>query len=60
LNALEGCEVVIAGGMGRRMIQDLESAGKEVFITSERMVEKAVKLYLEGQLEHNPEKGCDR
>jgi predicted Fe-Mo cluster-binding NifX family protein len=59
LDALNDCRVVISGGMGRRLMDDLQSAGKEVFITTEREVDRAVMRYVDGDLEHDPERGCE-
>ena len=50
LGALKDCQVVISGGMGRRLYIDFEQAKKEVFISNEVIAEKAVELYLLGQL----------
>lgn len=59
LSALKDCQVVISHGMGRRMMEDFQHTGKEVFITSSASAEDAVNSYLKGQLEHNPALGCD-
>ena len=58
LEALKGCKVVIAGGMGRRAYDDLRGAGLEVFITRESSVEGAVSSYLKGELDSDPERTC--
>lgn len=58
LNALSDCKAVISNGMGRRIYDDLQSIGIEVFITDERDVESALKLYLSGKLIDKPEKSC--
>ena len=58
LKALDGCGVVISRGMGRRLYEDLEHAGKQAFITSAEDVEQAINLYLAGTLDDDPEKGC--
>lgn len=58
LGALKDCQVVISGGMGRRLYIDFEQAKKEVFISNEVIAEKAVELYLLGQLKDHPEQGC--
>jgi len=46
LNALHDCEVVIAGGMGRRLVDDLTGAGKKVIITTQIETCKAVEMFL--------------
>jgi predicted Fe-Mo cluster-binding NifX family protein len=58
LSALGDCNVVISHGMGRRIYNDLSQANKEVFITSEYDAERAVQLYLKGELVDHPELGC--
>jgi predicted Fe-Mo cluster-binding NifX family protein len=58
LNALKESEVIISKGMGRRLLEDFESAGKKVFITWALQADDAVKLYLDGNLLHNPDKSC--
>lgn len=50
LEALQDVDVVISHGMGWRIYEDLKSAGKQVFVTEETDVEKAVKMYAEGKL----------
>lgn len=46
LSALGDCEVVIAGGMGRRLFDDLTEAGKQIYITTQAETRKAVELFL--------------
>jgi len=59
LSALNDCKVVISNGMGRRLYDDLCGAGKEVFITEETSVKKAIDLYLNNKLADNPDKTCE-
>lgn len=58
LGALNDCQVVISKGMGRRLYVDFQQAKKEVFISHESDAEKAVELYLQGNLTDHPEKSC--
>jgi predicted Fe-Mo cluster-binding NifX family protein len=55
LNALSDCQVVISHGMGRRLYDDLATAGVRVFVTHETDVQRALDLYLNGQLDDRPE-----
>jgi predicted Fe-Mo cluster-binding NifX family protein len=55
LNALKDCEIVIAGGMGRRLVDDLTDAGKKIFITSQPETRKAVELFLADKLNSDKE-----
>ena len=58
LEALSDCAVVISHGMGRRLYDDLSTAGIQAFITNERDAQGAVEAFLRGQLDNNPERGC--
>ncbi len=49
---LRDCKVVISHGMGRRLYEDLTSAGIEVYVTDETDVDKAIELYLKGELKN--------
>ncbi|MBI3950186.1 MAG: iron-molybdenum cofactor biosynthesis protein [Acidobacteria bacterium] len=55
LNALSDCAVVISHGMGRRLYDDLATAGVRVFVTHETDMQRALDLYLNGQLDDRPE-----
>lgn len=50
LSALADCQVIISHGMGKRLYDDLTRAGKEVYVTDETQVDKAIELYLSGKL----------
>jgi predicted Fe-Mo cluster-binding NifX family protein len=58
LAALADVEVVIGGGMGYRIITDLEQTGKQIFITDEITVNGALNLYLQGKLVHLAGRTC--
>ena len=51
LTGLADVKVVISAGMGRRAVVDLQANDKEIFITQETLIEKAVNQYVEGTLE---------
>ena len=57
LEALADVSVVIAGGMGRRLYDDLTGAGKQVYVSRVINAREAVDLYLEGSLDSHPG-GC--
>ena len=59
LDALKDCKVVISNGMGRRIYNDLQDAGVEVFITDEVNAKVAAERYIKNQLVNKPELGCD-
>ena len=56
LDALRNAEVVISRGMGRRLLEDFERAGKTVFVTVTEYTDQAVEQYIEGILKHDPDK----
>jgi predicted Fe-Mo cluster-binding NifX family protein len=53
---LGDCDVVISRGMGRRAWEDLRAAGIEMIVTDESDVEKAVLMYLQGNLKDQTDK----
>ncbi len=57
--ALDGCGIVIARGMGRRLYNDLRERDIMVYVTGEEKVMPAVHAYIEGILENDPDKTCD-
>lgn len=59
LDGLFDCEVVIAGGMGRRAYNDLVNAGKQVFVTQAKNAEDAIKSFLSDELKHDDEICCE-
>jgi predicted Fe-Mo cluster-binding NifX family protein len=55
LNALHDCEVVIAGGMGRRLVDDLTNAKKRIIITTQSETNRAVEMFLADELKSDRE-----
>lgn len=53
---LQDCQVVISHGMGRRAWEDLRNRGIEMIVTDETEVERALNLYLAGELKDQTEK----
>ena len=58
LQALKDCKVIIARGMGRKLLNDFEIHNKEVFVTDTSSAVEAVDQYIKGVLSHNPHKTC--
>lgn len=58
LQALKDCKVIIARGMGRRLMIDFAENNKEVFVTDTANADEAVDQFIKGNLDHNPEKTC--
>ncbi len=56
--ALAECKTVIANGMGRRLYDDFEQAGVEVFITRETQIDKAVQSFIQGVLDNSEDLCC--
>jgi predicted Fe-Mo cluster-binding NifX family protein len=48
--AIEDCDVVVCGGMGRGAFRSIVSLGKEVFMTNTGDINDALKGYLAGEL----------
>jgi len=48
--AIEGCDVVVCGGMGRGAFNSIVSLGKEVFMTNTSDINDALKGYLAEEL----------
>lgn len=51
LEGLSDVKVVITAGMGRRAVDALQSNNKEIFVTRETKVGKAVEMYVGGNLD---------
>lgn len=60
LDALNGCKIVIAHGMGPRLVTDFEHRGISPVFTRETDADKAVSLYIAGKLETGVSSCCDR
>jgi len=58
LDALKDVNVVIAGGMGKKMYEDLLSAGKIVLVTDKEDCDGAVRDFLNGTLKNGSAGGC--
>ena len=54
LDALSDCQLMIAHGMGPRLVDDLANRGIDVFFTQESDLRKAVEAYASGELAANP------
>lgn len=57
-DSLEGSNVVIARGMGRRLYDDFAAKKISVFITEEVEIKKALDRYLKNSLDNNPDSCC--
>lgn len=59
LDALNGCKIVIANGMGPRLITDFANRGIQAVFTRESDADKAVDLFISGKLEAGVSSACD-
>ncbi len=59
LDAIGDCEVVIAGGMGRRLYNDFEQNNIKVFVSQEANIDSALNLFLNNELDNNTDKCCN-
>lgn len=59
LNVLRNCKIVIAGGMGKRLYNDFEENGIQVFVTKEKSIQNALELLTKGVLDNNTTKCCN-
>lgn len=53
---LKDCQVVIAGGMGENAFQRLSKMGISVFLVDNKNIEETLKVFLTGNLIHNPKR----
>jgi predicted Fe-Mo cluster-binding NifX family protein len=56
LSSVEGCESLLAGGMGSGAYMAMKRMGIEPYITDEVDADEAVKKYLRGKLENHKER----
>ncbi len=54
--AIHDCRVLLACGMGMGAFQNLEGMGVTPILTNIREVDQAIAAYLNGKLEHQPER----
>ncbi|MEW5702713.1 MAG: NifB/NifX family molybdenum-iron cluster-binding protein [Candidatus Zixiibacteriota bacterium] len=59
LEALADCAVVVSGGMGQRIRDDLAQSGIDVIVTDEGNVDEAVHRLIIGALADRTGPGCD-
>jgi predicted Fe-Mo cluster-binding NifX family protein len=56
LAAIADCQVVLAGGMGQGMLQNLEQAGIRPVLTEVRGIHDAIRAFIDGRLVERPER----
>ncbi len=59
LNSLKNCNVVIAGGMGKRLLNDFDKNEIQVYVTQEKNIQKALELLTKGVLDNDTAKCCN-
>ena len=58
-NAIGDCDVVIAGGMGKRLYVDFEQKEIQVFVTKESNIDMALNLFINSNLDNDSGKCCN-
>ena len=58
LAALEGCELVICAGMGRRAAEALQGCGTQIVVVAPASADETVAAYLAGKLTTQKEDFC--
>ena len=58
LQALEGCSMVVAGGMGMRLRNDLDAAGVTACVTDHLLVDDVIRAVHDDTLVHRADKSC--
>ena len=58
LQALAGCDIVIAGGMGMRLREDLRNAGIRPVLTERQLIADIVADLRHGTLVHATDRSC--
>ena len=58
LAALEGCDIVICGGMGQKAAEALRSCGTQILLAPPASAEDTVVAYLAGKLTPQTEQFC--
>ncbi len=58
IEGLKDCSVLICSGAGPGLINDLENNGINVILTAETLAERAVELYLQGELLNDTSRSC--
>jgi len=58
LQALDGCSMVVAGGMGMRLRNDLDAAGITACVTDHLLVDDVVSAVRSDSLVHRADKSC--
>ena len=52
----QNCQVVLAGGMGQGMYQNLQQAGIRPVLTELKDIQEALRVFVEGRLAERPER----
>lgn len=55
LEAIADCSVVVCGGMGQGAVYSIQQSGKDLRLTSEPSIDRALELFLAGKLDNQAE-----
>jgi len=50
LEAIADCDAVVCGGMGQGAVHSIQSSGKDLRLTDERLIDQALQRFLTGNL----------
>jgi predicted Fe-Mo cluster-binding NifX family protein len=56
VQVIADCQIVVARGMGKPAFESVKKAELHTFLTELSTIEEALQAYLEGRLEHCPER----
>ncbi len=56
LKVIADCQVLLARGMGEPAYRTLRAAGIEPLLVTEETIDEGVQAYLQGNLQHHPER----
>ncbi len=57
--AIGDCQMVVAGGMGRKLYDEFLQKNIKVFVTKEKNIDNALNLFFDGNLDNNSDKCCE-
>lgn len=58
INGLKDCKYLICSGAGPGLINDLNANGIEIILTEVMEAEKAVRMFINGELSSDPDRSC--
>ncbi len=56
IDTVKDCQMVVAGGMGRRILEDLAENGIQAILTDETVIKEALDKFVKGTITNHPER----